>query len=265
MEIQCGGCDTRYSVSDAKLGGSAFRVRCRRCSDVIVVRRPVADDSGLIDIRALAAAAAATGTFAKRAEPATVALSSLGSRFGPFGSAGSPLSSASSDALYRDRNRNAALTAGLIGAGVLVAGAIMAAAIIMRPLPETRADVTVEAAPTRPDTAVAVAVAVPVEAIDPQPVAAAPAATDPSKRAEAKATGEEPSARMRTTRRARRRVRSTRPRNTATKQATRMPAAPVATPTGPTAPTAAATTPRRSLSELMAGALEHPSRPMPAE
>lgn len=37
MKIACGGCGAKYSIADEKVGGKTFKLRCRKCSDVIVV------------------------------------------------------------------------------------------------------------------------------------------------------------------------------------------------------------------------------------
>lgn len=38
MKIQCGQCERKYKVPDEKVGGKAFKVRCRNCESTIIVR-----------------------------------------------------------------------------------------------------------------------------------------------------------------------------------------------------------------------------------
>src|SRR5215471_12473397 len=50
MKIVCDSCGTKYSISDDKVRGKAFKIRCKKCSHIIVVRStaasmPVAEGS----------------------------------------------------------------------------------------------------------------------------------------------------------------------------------------------------------------------------
>jgi predicted Zn finger-like uncharacterized protein len=38
MKIVCGSCQAKYSIADEKVAGKVFKIRCKRCSEVIVVR-----------------------------------------------------------------------------------------------------------------------------------------------------------------------------------------------------------------------------------
>ena len=38
MKIVCGSCQAKYSIADEKVIGKVFKIRCKRCSEVIVVR-----------------------------------------------------------------------------------------------------------------------------------------------------------------------------------------------------------------------------------
>src|SRR5689334_17273962 len=49
MKIVCEACQAKYSISDDKVRGKAFKIRCKKCSHIIVVRStssmPTADGS----------------------------------------------------------------------------------------------------------------------------------------------------------------------------------------------------------------------------
>src|SRR5688572_9604523 len=50
MKIVCEACQAKYSISDDKVRGKAFKIRCKKCSHIIVVRStsasmPTADSS----------------------------------------------------------------------------------------------------------------------------------------------------------------------------------------------------------------------------
>src|SRR4051812_20620699 len=50
MKIVCEACQAKYSISDDKVRGKAFKIRCKKCSHIIVVRStsasmPVAEGS----------------------------------------------------------------------------------------------------------------------------------------------------------------------------------------------------------------------------
>src|SRR5437762_2885553 len=38
MKIVCDSCGAKYSISDDKVAGKVFKIRCKKCSEVIVVR-----------------------------------------------------------------------------------------------------------------------------------------------------------------------------------------------------------------------------------
>ncbi|MBA2661246.1 MAG: zinc-ribbon domain-containing protein [Bradymonadaceae bacterium] len=38
MKIVCGSCGAKYSIADEKVQGKVFKIRCKKCSDVIVVK-----------------------------------------------------------------------------------------------------------------------------------------------------------------------------------------------------------------------------------
>ena len=38
MKIVCESCGAKYSIADEKVAGKVFKIRCKRCSEVIVVR-----------------------------------------------------------------------------------------------------------------------------------------------------------------------------------------------------------------------------------
>src|SRR3954469_12820180 len=38
MKIVCDSCSTKYSISDDKVRGKVFKIRCKKCSHIIVVR-----------------------------------------------------------------------------------------------------------------------------------------------------------------------------------------------------------------------------------
>ncbi len=38
MKIVCGSCQAKYSIADEKVAGKVFKIRCKRCGEVIVVR-----------------------------------------------------------------------------------------------------------------------------------------------------------------------------------------------------------------------------------
>jgi predicted Zn finger-like uncharacterized protein len=43
MKFSCDRCDAQYMISDEKVGPNGVKVRCKKCSHVILVRRPVDD------------------------------------------------------------------------------------------------------------------------------------------------------------------------------------------------------------------------------
>src|SRR5215471_6906935 len=38
MKIVCDSCGTKYSIADEKVRGKVFKIRCKKCSHIIVVR-----------------------------------------------------------------------------------------------------------------------------------------------------------------------------------------------------------------------------------
>src|SRR5512137_2560772 len=38
MKIICDNCATKYSIADEKVRGKVFKIRCKKCSHIIVVR-----------------------------------------------------------------------------------------------------------------------------------------------------------------------------------------------------------------------------------
>src|SRR6185295_17848339 len=38
MKIVCDSCSTKYSISDDKVRGKVFKIRCKKCSHIIVVK-----------------------------------------------------------------------------------------------------------------------------------------------------------------------------------------------------------------------------------
>jgi predicted Zn finger-like uncharacterized protein len=45
MKIVCGSCQAKYSIADEKVAGKVFKIRCKRCSEVIVVRGDLDHDA----------------------------------------------------------------------------------------------------------------------------------------------------------------------------------------------------------------------------
>lgn len=46
MKIVCGSCSAKYSIADEKVQGKVFKIRCRKCSNVIVVKGTEDEASG---------------------------------------------------------------------------------------------------------------------------------------------------------------------------------------------------------------------------
>ena len=38
MKIVCESCGAKYSIADDRVTGKVFKIRCKRCSEVIIVR-----------------------------------------------------------------------------------------------------------------------------------------------------------------------------------------------------------------------------------
>src|SRR5438132_10386530 len=51
MKIVCDKCATKYSIADEKVRGKVFKIRCKKCSHIIVVKggEGAAPDAGLGD------------------------------------------------------------------------------------------------------------------------------------------------------------------------------------------------------------------------
>src|SRR5262245_7188303 len=61
MKIVCDSCGTKYSISDDKVRGKVFKIRCKKCSHIIVVRGTNEAASATPAVTAAAAAAPADG------------------------------------------------------------------------------------------------------------------------------------------------------------------------------------------------------------
>src|SRR5688572_20165429 len=46
MKIECDKCSAKYSIADEKVRGKTFKIRCKKCSNVIIVRDKVAAAAG---------------------------------------------------------------------------------------------------------------------------------------------------------------------------------------------------------------------------
>ena len=57
MKIICDSCGTKYSISDDKVRGKVFKIRCKKCSHIIVVRGGESQDEAAAAAPAAAAAA----------------------------------------------------------------------------------------------------------------------------------------------------------------------------------------------------------------
>ena len=51
MKIVCDNCATKYSIADEKVRGKVFKIRCKKCSHIIVVKGT--DSPGRLEISAL--------------------------------------------------------------------------------------------------------------------------------------------------------------------------------------------------------------------
>ena len=61
MKIVCDACSAKYSIADEKVQGKVFKIRCKKCSNIIVVRGT--GDDAAAAAPAAAAAAAPAGSF----------------------------------------------------------------------------------------------------------------------------------------------------------------------------------------------------------
>ena len=75
MKIECDKCQAKYSIADEKVKGKTFKIRCKKCSNVIIVRDKAA--------AAAAGAAAAASEPAPAEEPAGWHLAVDGETIGP--------------------------------------------------------------------------------------------------------------------------------------------------------------------------------------
>ncbi len=57
MKIECDKCAAKYSIADEKVRGKTFKIRCKKCSNVIIVRDKAAG-AGALDVEAEAPASA---------------------------------------------------------------------------------------------------------------------------------------------------------------------------------------------------------------
>ncbi|MCA9687342.1 MAG: zinc-ribbon domain-containing protein, partial [Myxococcales bacterium] len=46
MRIECDKCAAKYSIADEKVRGKTFKIRCKKCSNVIIVRDKAAAAGG---------------------------------------------------------------------------------------------------------------------------------------------------------------------------------------------------------------------------
>ena len=46
MKISCQSCNAKYTIADEKVLGKIVKIRCKKCSNVIIVRDKVAGDDG---------------------------------------------------------------------------------------------------------------------------------------------------------------------------------------------------------------------------
>jgi predicted Zn finger-like uncharacterized protein len=68
MKFTCEQCDAQYMISDEKVGPNGVKVRCKKCSNVILVRRAVENGAAAPEAPAKPAASAGTGEHALDAE-----------------------------------------------------------------------------------------------------------------------------------------------------------------------------------------------------
>src|SRR5688572_25494307 len=45
MKIVCDACSAKYSIADEKVRGKVFKIRCKKCSNIIVVRGSVSESA----------------------------------------------------------------------------------------------------------------------------------------------------------------------------------------------------------------------------
>src|SRR5437867_1187598 len=51
MKIVCEACQAKYSISDDKVRGKAFKIRCKKCSHIIVVRSGEGSSSAQLPVQ----------------------------------------------------------------------------------------------------------------------------------------------------------------------------------------------------------------------
>ena len=61
MKFSCDRCDAQYMISDEKVGPNGVKVRCKKCSNVILVRRAAENDAASAEVPAPATAPTPTG------------------------------------------------------------------------------------------------------------------------------------------------------------------------------------------------------------
>ncbi|MFB6352281.1 MAG: zinc-ribbon domain-containing protein [Bradymonadaceae bacterium] len=49
MKIVCDSCGAKYSIADEKVRGKVFKIRCKKCSDVIVVKGQSDEDGATVE------------------------------------------------------------------------------------------------------------------------------------------------------------------------------------------------------------------------
>ena len=85
MKIVCDACQAKYSIADEKIQGKAFKIRCKKCNHIIVVKPSgeVAASAGADKLRAAAPAAAAPAA-AAAGEPGVWHVVVNGEQVGPI-------------------------------------------------------------------------------------------------------------------------------------------------------------------------------------
>ena len=72
MKIVCASCAAKYSIADEKIAGKVFKIRCKKCSDVIVVRGDEsAEEATRVAATTRAARAAGGDLFAQAETPSS--------------------------------------------------------------------------------------------------------------------------------------------------------------------------------------------------
>jgi predicted Zn finger-like uncharacterized protein len=81
MKIVCESCQAKYSIADEKVAGKVFKIRCKRCSEVIIVR---GDQQAVQQEAQPEAEAAAAAPPAEAASDAIWHVVVNGEQFGPY-------------------------------------------------------------------------------------------------------------------------------------------------------------------------------------